>query len=348
MVFQDTLLNWYSAHKRDLPWRHTTDPYQIWLSEVILQQTRVVQGLPYFEHFVSRYPKVTDLANASEDDVLRSWQGLGYYSRARNLHYTAKLVQQNYNAIFPDSYQGLLKLKGIGPYTAAAIASFAYDEKVAVVDGNVYRVLSRYFGIDTDILSPAGIKIFRSLAEDILPSNHVNTYNQAIMEFGALQCTPSNPDCMNCPLVSSCYAFKEKKQSQLPVKIKKLKVKVRFLNYLVIEHNGKLFMNQRGPKDIWQGLYDFCLIETENEQNQEEFLNNLTLKEKTNDFMLKHVSEPIKHQLTHQTLYAKFWHFEAKGENMLLNNTLVAYTLPEIHDLPKPVLVQKYLAERFY
>ena len=233
MTFGQKLTSWYLQNKRDLPWRKTKNPYKIWLSEVILQQTRVVQGLPYYENFVNSFPTVFDLAKADEQQVLKIWQGLGYYSRARNLHHTAQYISENLNGEFPKTYNELIKLKGIGSYTASAIASFCFDEKVAVLDGNVYRVLSRYFGVETDISSSKAKKEFQNLADEVLDKNRPALFNQAIMEFGALQCVPKNPNCEVCVLNDSCLALKDKKVAQLPVKVKKTKVKKRFLNYLI-------------------------------------------------------------------------------------------------------------------
>src|SRR5690554_5706333 len=262
MTFSQKLISWYSEHKRELPWRNTKDPYKIWLSEVILQQTRVAQGLPYYENFINTFPTVFDLAKADEQQVLKIWQGLGYYSRARNLHHTAQYISENLNGIFPDNYKDLLKLKGVGSYTAAAIASFSNDEAVAVLDGNVYRVLSRYFGIETDISSSKAKKEFQELANEVLDQKQPSLFNQAIMEFGALQCVPKNPNCEVCVLNDSCFALKEKKVDKLPVKLKKTKVTQRFLNYLVfLDENKNSIINKRTQNGIWKNLYEFPLLE---------------------------------------------------------------------------------------
>ena len=256
-LFAPKLIDWYHHQRRNLPWRHTRDPYFIWLSEVILQQTRVAQGLPYYQQFTEAYPTVFDLAAAPEQEIMRLWQGLGYYSRARNLSQTAQFIVQEQNGQFPDSYHKLLKLKGIGPYTAAAIASFAYDEAVAVVDGNVYRVLARVFGLATDITSTEGKKQFAQLANELLDVSQPATYNQAIMEFGALQCTPVSPDCLLCPFQANCVANATGQIAKLPVKTKKTKVRERFFNYFVIIKNQEIALKQRTDRDIWQQLYDF-------------------------------------------------------------------------------------------
>lgn len=343
-TFSEVLQNWYHRNKRDLPWRNTKDPYMIWLSEVILQQTRVVQGLPYYEKFVEKYPTVVDLANADEKDVLRLWQGLGYYSRARNMHQTAKIIADELNGAFPVTYAELVKLKGIGPYTAAAIASFAFDEKVAVVDGNVYRVLARVFGVETDIASHEAKKVFSKLANELISPNSPGTHNQAIMEFGATYCTPANPGCMFCLFHYDCEANAKGKQAVLPVKSKKVKVKKRYFDYFVIEQDSKLLMAKRGPKDIWEGLYDFYLVETKDEL--------LKIEETDNDFLqqvlpvatIKSESAIYKHVLTHQTIEAKFWHVVLdEAANLPLPLDYEFYTWQEVEELPKPILIEKYL-----
>src|ERR1041385_985871 len=256
MDFSQILLSWYARNRRDLPWRKTRDPYKIWLSEVILQQTRVQQGLPYYLAFVKKCPDVKKLAAAPEDEVVKLWQGLGYYSRARNLHAAAKMVVKDFAGKFPGNYEDLRKLKGIGDYTAAAIASLSFDERKAVVDGNVYRVLSRIFGIEDAIDSTVGKKIFSELANELISQKFPADHNKAIMEFGALQCVPKNPDCKNCPFVLHCYAQKKKIIHLFPLKSKKTKITDRFFYYLVIRHKGHIYIKQRTGKDIWKGLFD--------------------------------------------------------------------------------------------
>ncbi|WP_375579469.1 A/G-specific adenine glycosylase [Marivirga tractuosa] len=246
--FSNSLINWYKNNKRDLPWRNTTDPYKIWLSEIILQQTRVNQGLPYYNKFVSQYPKVLDLAKAPEDEVMRLWQGLGYYSRARNLHECAKSVVKDYNSEFPKAYNELLKLKGVGKYTAAAIASFAFEQAVPVVDGNVFRVLARYFDVSDDISQPKTFTKFFNIAKELIPDDYAASFNQAMMELGATICTPKKPDCENCPLSQECEARIHHKQSELPVKMKKIKIKNRYLYYLIWQHEEKLAMKKEVQK----------------------------------------------------------------------------------------------------
>ncbi len=341
-VFSKLLINWYEQKKRLLPWRDTKDPYRIWLSEVILQQTRVAQGLPYYEKFVKQYPDIKHLAGADEQAVLRLWQGLGYYSRARNMHATAKIIVQDFDGVFPDNYEGLLKQKGIGPYTAAAIASFAFDEKVAVVDGNVYRVLARIFGVETDISSHEAKKVFSDLANELIPDNTPSAYNQAIMEFGAIHCTPTNPECMFCVFAKTCVANATGKQNFLPVKSKKVKVRNRFFNYFVIEKGNQFLMNLRAEKDIWSGLYDFYLVESESKLLALDEIENGFLQEILSKSIIKDVSENYKHILTHQRIEAKFWHI-VLNDKIALPENYTFFSLQEIEDLPKPILIEKYL-----
>jgi A/G-specific adenine glycosylase len=308
MYITDSLISWYHQNKRDLPWRSTKNPYFIWLSEIILQQTRVEQGRPYYEHFISKYPDVSTLANASADEVMRSWQGLGYYSRARNLHTAAKQVVERYNGTFPSSYDELLKLKGIGEYTAAAIASFAFKEVSPVLDGNVYRFLARYYGIHTPINSPKAKKEFIAIASEIIDHQNPDTFNQAIMEFGALQCKPQSPDCDACPLMSSCWAFKHNEVGVLPIKEKKLKRKSRYFNYFVLKTEDGLVLNKRTAKDIWQEMYEFPLIETDKELPEKQVLEMALHSKLLSDQMkVLKISDKIKHVLSHQDIFARFF-----------------------------------------
>ncbi len=307
MNFAFDLIAWYQANKRDLPWRNIDNPYFIWLSEVILQQTRVTQGMPYYLRFVAAYPTIEEMAAAEEKDILRLWQGLGYYSRARNMHHAAKIIVNEHEGKFPDTYKALKKLKGIGDYTASAVASFAFDEKVAVVDGNVFRVLSRVFGIEDDILSTKGKKVFAELAKTLLPDTQVNSYNQAIMEFGALYCKPSSPDCPNCIFQGSCVAFATKKQDVLPRKAKKAQVKKRYLHYLVLEYANKLLLKERLEGDVWQGLYDFTLVEKNTEKEivkeiPKEIPHNITINEVTNETVNDVISEPTQNSEVSQDI----------------------------------------------
>ena len=317
MNFSKVLLQWYLQNKRDLPWRNTTNPYPIWLSEIILQQTRVAQGMPYFLKFTTAFPTIFELANADEETVLKLWQGLGYYSRARNLHKTAQIVAFEFNGVFPNSYADLLKLKGIGTYTAAAIASFSYNEAVPVVDGNVFRVLSRYFDIETDISTSEAKSEFATLAYELLPKDKAYLFNQAIMEFGALHCVPKNPDCTNCIFKDSCLALQKKKVSLLPVKSKKLKVTKRYFNYLVYsDDENKTIIQKRTDKGIWHNLYEFPLIETALPESDDQIILLINNRIEVSNAIINITSitpEPIIHKLSHQHLNIKFWKIDVKG-----------------------------------
>ncbi|MBD3629586.1 A/G-specific adenine glycosylase [Cyclobacterium sp.] len=351
--FTEKLLRWYPVHRRDLPWRGTKDPYIIWLSEIILQQTRVAQGLPYFRTFVEKFPTVSQLAAAPEEEILRTWQGLGYYSRARNLHACAREIVDKWEGSFPDNYIGLLKLKGVGPYTAAAIASFSYREAVAVVDGNVYRLLSRYFGIYSDIGSTAGKKEFETLANQIIPENHPDQYNQAIMEFGALQCVPKNPDCGSCPLRENCFARKNDMVAALPVKEKKVKVRSRYFIYYHIQAGEYTVVNRRGPNDIWQGLVDFPLDECRSmEEIQSPQPENLSLFNELSSFgpvFGLSGEKPLKHLLTHQKIFASFVKVTLRpGQKEALESWAEGknYALADeerLEEMGKPKLILRYL-----
>ena len=313
--FYDRLFNWYDMHHRDLPWRDTKDPYIIWVSEIILQQTRVAQGLDYFKRFVSRFPDIRALAEAQEDEVLRYWQGLGYYSRARNLHETARVICKQHEGIFPSEHGDIRKLKGIGDYTAAAIASFAWDQPYAVLDGNVHRVLSRLFSIPEPIDSAKGKRIFKELAQEILDTRQPGLYNQAIMELGALQCVPANPACPDCPLSGFCSAYLYNKVQDFPVKQKKAKTVDRYLNYFQILSNHHTWIRKRTGKDIWNGLYEFPLIEKNEAAGIETLLTSEELglwlgdgtAGKAIEKSIRLVIPEIKHVLTHQIIHASFY-----------------------------------------
>ncbi|HWK55998.1 MAG TPA: A/G-specific adenine glycosylase [Parapedobacter sp.] len=307
MAFSNDIIAWYNRHKRDLPWRHTTDPYVIWLSEIILQQTRVEQGRPYFDRFLSHYPDVALFAAAPEGEILMHWQGLGYYSRARNMHNAAKTVVAEYAGIFPNRYDDLIKLKGVGEYTAAAIASFSADEARAVVDGNVFRVLARYFGIDEPINSTGGKRTFLQLAQELLEGTRPSLYNQAIMEFGALQCKPKNPDCGNCVLRLDCRALQEGRVNQLPVKLKGKASRNRYFNYFVVADGDRILMNKRGQGDIWESLYELPLIETPRHMDLHELAAyEAVVAHFGSDPDLRLLGSPVKHVLSHQNLFAQF------------------------------------------
>ncbi len=346
MGFSDSIIAWYNQNKRDLPWRHTRDPYVIWLSEIILQQTRVVQGMPYFNRFLLHYPNVIAFANAPEEEILLHWQGLGYYSRARNMHQAAKTVVEAHGGVFPTRYEDLIKLKGIGEYTAAAIASFAANEAKAVVDGNVFRVLARYFGIDDPINSPAGKKRFLALADDLLDRTHPGLYNQAIMEFGALQCKPSNPDCENCVLRLGCQAQQERRVEQLPVKIKGKASRNRYFNYFVVVNDDRILMNKRQKGDIWENLYELPLIETPHPMEVHELadLDEVTESFGT-DVALQRVAGPVKHVLSHQNLFAQFVMVRnyRNGHDKKMNWNYVF--IKDLGTLAKPKLIYSFLEE---
>ena len=328
--FSSTLINWYQENKRELPWRETTDPYQIWISEIILQQTRVVQGTDYFLRFMERFPDVRTLAEATEDEVLKYWQGLGYYSRARNLHAAAKSM----DGVFPTTYSEVLALKGVGEYTAAAICSFAYDLPYAVVDGNVYRVLSRYLGIDTPIDSTTGKKLFTSLAAEMLDKKHSAVYNQAIMDFGAIQCTPQSPNCMFCPLADSCSALSTGRVTLLPVKQHKTKTTNRYFNYIYARTGIDTFIRKRVENDIWRNLFELPLIETAVSVSEEDFPELSEFKALFAEGevpVIRSVCRDVKHVLSHRVIYTNFY------EVVLPENSLSfsGYQKIKVEDLEK-------------
>ena len=331
MDFSEKILSWYHENKRSLPWRSTRDPYRIWLSEVMLQQTRVAQGLPYYEKFVAAFPTVHDMANASEAEILKLWQGLGYYSRARNMHATAKIIANEHQGKFPQNHTELIKLKGVGDYTASAIASICFDEPEPVVDGNVYRVLSRYFGVDLPINSTKGTKHFKELAKAVMNTDHIRDYNQGIMEFGAIQCAPKKPYCLHCPLNEGCIALQKNQVHLLPVKLKKGTVKKRFFHYLVpVDANQQTLLEQRLGKGIWQNLYQFPLIENPSDSTMS--LETVTQRFPQNKVrqLLKYNETPIVHKLSHQHLYTTFWivHLEGVLSNSIHWKNLQDYAVP--------------------
>ncbi len=344
------LVEWYQEHRRELPWRNTNDPYKIWLSEIILQQTRVAQGLPYYKSFIKAYPKLPQLAKAPERDILRLWQGLGYYSRARNLHACAKTVWKDYQGKFPNSFDGLRQLKGIGDYTAAAIASFAYNERVAVLDGNVFRVLARVFGLHHDIRSTQGKKRFAALANGLLPEKEPGTYNQAIMEFGALHCTPRNPKCSSCPIQQSCVAFKQDLQEVLPVKSKLAKPTRRIFYYVVIRSGSRVAMKQRGVGDIWSGLFDFPMLESKSR------LTKIRLARWLSNELSRRAPEiqitgEYKQVLSHQVIHARFVELEWTSMKLPAKpifDDVRFYSPSQVVKLPKSVLISRYLDDRRY
>jgi A/G-specific adenine glycosylase len=333
---QVELINWYQKNKRDLPWRNTKDPYFVWLSEIILQQTRVDQGLPYYMKFVKNFPSVNELALASEKDVLNNWQGLGYYSRARNLHETSKKIVNEFCGLFPNSFEEIVKLKGIGKYTAAAIASFCFDEPVAVVDGNVYRVLSRVFDIELPINVSKNHRVFETLANELLYKKNPAIFNQAIMEFGAMLCKPSNPKCSVCPIRIHCLSYKNKTIQQRPVKQKLQKIKNRYFIYWVVELEGKLLLRQRQANDIWKKLYEFpCTEVYSNAQLQKLVLDHGQVESMT-----------FNHVLSHQRILARFIKFSNLKEFEDANNEWVSHD--DLPGYPLHRLMTKYFDSLFH
>ena len=337
MSFSDNLINWYNNNARDLPWRKTKDPYKIWVSEIILQQTRVAQGLSYYNSFIDRFPNVEILANASEEDVLNMWQGLGYYSRAINMHYTSKIIVNTYSSIFPSNYQDIKNLKGIGDYTAAAIASFCFNLPHAVVDGNVIRLLSRHFLINKEFVSAKGRKIFQDIAQKNLDIRSPGIYNQAVMELGALICTPRSPRCNNCPVQKTCKAYKLDLVDSLPIRKKRKDLVLRYFHYFIVQKEDSVYLRKRSL-GIWRGMFEFPLIETDNVDlyNNDEY-QSIFGKEELD---LIHVSQSITHKLTHQMIVSKFYH--VKG---VLNHdqgfVLVKWNMIDKYPIPK--LIEKYL-----
>ncbi|MDC0249458.1 A/G-specific adenine glycosylase [Flavobacteriales bacterium] len=340
MDFSTKLVNWYQVNKRDLPWRNTVNVYHIWLSEIILQQTRVVQGMPYYLAFIKEFPDIEDLANASEDRVLKMWQGLGYYSRARNLHFTAKDIVKNYSGKFPNDYNKILRLKGIGIYTAAAISSFAFDLPYAVVDGNVIRVLSRVFGIDTPFDTALGKKEFKRLANKCLIKEDSAIYNQSIMEFGALQCVPKSPDCSICLMQDICEAYSTNMVKELPLRLRKNIVRNRFLHFLMIKDKGNIYIKKR-EKGIWVGLYELPFLEFKHRLSEEEVLNSdewLNLF-KANKLDVCLVSDEFVHVLSHQKIYARFWQLRTQDISLTEYELI---SMKNLSDYPVSRLTEKY------
>ena len=343
MSFSNTLYTWYLANKRELPWRSTKDPYFIWLSEIILQQTRVEQGLPYYLKFIKSFPTIIDLAVATEDEVLKLWQGLGYYSRARNLHITAKYIMKYCDGIFPQAYNDILNLKGVGPYTAAAIASFSFGLPYAVVDGNVIRVLGRVFGISISFETSLGKQKYQKLAQDLLNKSDPAEHNQAIMEFGAVQCVPKSPKCSSCPFSSYCVAYNTNSIEKLPLKFSKKKLKKRFLNYLLLKKQNSVILVKRN-KGVWKGLYEFPFIEfsTKKSNNKVVSSDEWISFFKNTKYEIELVSDEFIHKLSHQNIYAKFWiinivSFKLEQPSFVCNS--------KIKDYPVSRLTDKFLKE---
>lgn len=343
-LFATVLVDWYRVNQRNLPWRETKDPYRIWISEIILQQTRVVQGHDYYCRFVQRFPDVKALAEADEDEVMRFWQGLGYYSRARNLHEAARSIIAG--GEFPKTYESVRRLKGVGDYTAAAICSFAYGMPYAVVDGNVYRVLSRYLGVDVPVDTVAGRKTFAALAQSMLDTSSPALYNQAIMDFGALQCVPQSPSCGVCPLAETCCAFREGKVADLPRKQHKVKSRNRFFIYLYVRAGSFTFIRKREANDVWRNLYEFPLIETSAACLQEELLASQAFKSLFEGLDIEQVSlvkKQVKHVLSHQVIYADCYVVELADEKSLLSGYRC---IPEneLHNFPTSRLLSRFFS----
>lgn len=343
-IFNSHIHHWYSNYKRDLPWRNTRDPYFIWLSEIILQQTRIDQGLAYYQRFTEVFPTIFDLANATEDQVLKLWQGLGYYSRARNLHFTAKFITQQCYGKFPDKYHKLLLLKGIGEYTAAAIASISFNEEYPTVDGNVFRVLSRFFGIEIPIDTTAGKKIFLDLATELIKGTDPGMHNQALMEFGALQCTPQKPNCIICPLNNQCFAFLTNKTSDLPVKLKKPKQRNRYFNYFVLLLDDYTWIKKRVGKDIWKNLFEFPMIETSNGTSIEELLSSPEVIQlmSPDQSIVEKIEDWKIHLLTHQKIHYRIITVRLLQENKMPDE-LMRVNKKDIFNFAVPKLLEMHL-----
>jgi len=335
------LILWYEKNKRDLPWRDINDPYKIWLSEIILQQTQVIQGLNYYLKFIDAFPTVIDLANAPADKVMRLWQGLGYYSRARNLHTAAKMIQETYHGKFPNTYDSIKSLKGVGDYTAAAVSSFAFNLPYAVVDGNVYRVLSRLFNMNIAINSTQGKRDFQLLANELLNKKQPALHNSAMMEFGALWCRPQNPKCEECPLNNQCLAFQNNTVALLPIKEKKIAIKNRYLHYFIFNYKNYVYIQKRLAKDIWQNLYEFYLIEIKEKETEQLVLENKLIKELAPVFNIISITTLKKHILSHQHLYATFYELEIPSP--LKSKALVKVKRDELNAYGLPQLIIKYL-----
>lgn len=344
--FHKILTVWYQQNKRDLPWRVNNNPYFVWISEIILQQTRVDQGKDYFLRFVERFPDVNSLAKAPEIEVLKIWQGLGYYSRARNMHVAARQIMSDFNGFFPDTYYGIEKLKGVGAYTAAAIASIAFGLPYAAIDGNVYRVLSRVFGIATPIDSAKGKSEFSDLANQLLDRQNPALFNEAIMEFGALQCTPRNPDCDRCPFQNQCLAFAHHQIAKLPVKSKQIKIKHRYFNYLFIRQEEFFYLEKREENDIWHNLYQLPLIESPNALTIEELFTNDQFKSlfKGQKMAIDTISPEIVHVLTHQKLHVRF--IEISTQKLEANPGWIRIHPDDVPDYPVPKLIDNFLSDK--
>jgi len=338
------LIDWYTHNKRDLPWRETKNPYNIWVSEIILQQTRVNQGLSYYYRFIDKFPDIYALANSDIDELLKIWQGLGYYSRARNMHLTAKDIVENHNGAFPDEYTELIKLKGVGDYTASAIASISFNKNTPVLDGNVFRVLARLFGISESTQTKAGKDIFKNKAKELISNHNPGNFNQALMEFGSLQCIPLNPNCNICPLASMCFAFEHDLVNKLPVKKQKIKQTIRYFNYLYINNGDNTYIEKRTTKDIWKLLYQIPLIESDHLLPLNDLVNNKRFKEIFNNLTPTIESNfiDIKHILSHQRIYSRFYRIIIKNTNSTILNEYIKIPNKNLVKYSIPVLLSKY------
>ncbi|MCL2131208.1 MAG: A/G-specific adenine glycosylase [Lentimicrobiaceae bacterium] len=345
--FSQTLFGWYRQNKRELPWRDEQDPYKIWVSEIILQQTRIAQGWDYYLRFVERFPSVSHLATASEDEVLKYWQGLGYYSRARNLHAGAKYIMETHKGVFPDNQADILKIKGVGDYTAAAISSFAFQLPFPAIDGNVFRVLTRIFGIATPIDTAAGKKEITKLATQLIDSERPGTFNQALMDFGALQCTPALPKCEDCCFAFSCVAKKQNLTASLPVKSLKISIKTRYFYYLRILEKEKTYICKRSAKDIWQGLYEFPLIESGENLSQEEVLSHSYTVGllKNCQWTIEQISPVHKHQLTHQTIIGQCFTIKIRKGSPLVEDNIFSIAEKDFPLYPVSRLMERLISQ---
>lgn len=344
MNFNYLILSYFDKNKRDLPWRHTKDPFRIWLSEIILQQTRVDQGMKFYNNFIQEFDTIFDLANAEEQKVLKLWQGLGYYSRARNLHYTSKVISDELNGHFPTNFHDLKKLKGIGDYTAAAISSIVYNEAVPAVDGNMFRVFARYFNIEDDISSPKTKKIFWDLGLEIIDKKRPGDFNQAVMDLGATICTPKQPKCEICPLNESCEALRLNKVTELPVKLKKTKVSNRFLHFIIIENESTIAFSKRTGNDVWKNLFTFPKIETETDLLDKGWILDQNLENK-----LTFIDEE-KHVLSHQNLFIKYWKLNVSLNEitkMKAENNFEMISLNDLEDYPLPKPIEKFINKHY-
>lgn len=345
MTLSKKLGEWYEKEKRDLPWRKSSNPYNIWLSEIILQQTRVAQGLNYYLNFIEKFPDIFSLANADTEEVLKLWQGLGYYSRARNLHETARTIAFNMKGIFPQNYPGLLKLKGIGDYTAAAIASISFGKPVAAIDGNVKRVVSRLFAIEDEVNSTRGKDLIKTFSYEILDVSNPGRHNQAMMELGANICLPSKPKCMECPISQYCLALKENKVAELPLKYKKASPRNRYFTYLIIKKGNRILLKKRDKGDIWEGLYEFPLIENIQETSPSELASKIAgfLNVSDSQLNITKISETVIQKLSHQHISCRFIHLNFPGDFEISAGTGIEITTDEFEKFPVPRLIERYI-----